>query len=81
MNCFECAIQDRVAQVAVGICHDCGAAVCERHAVPRAHYLTRTAAILREESVEPAARTLRCQSCDAAWAAQHKAAHAEAVGG
>ena len=81
MNCFDCSTQDRIAQVAVGVCHECGAAVCERHAVARVHHLTRTAAILRQETVEPAGRVLRCTTCDAAWAAQHKAAPAGASRG
>jgi hypothetical protein len=71
MNCYDCTTQDHLARPAVGICHDCGAAVCEHHAVVRAHHLTRTMTMLREVPVEPAARTLRCTTCDAAYAAGH----------
>jgi hypothetical protein len=66
MNCYDCATHDHLARPAVGVCHDCGAAVCRTHAVARSHHLTRTATILRQETVEPAARVLRCTTCDAA---------------
>ena len=49
MNCYDCATQDHLARPAVAVCHDCGAAVCDTHAVARAHHLTRIATILREE--------------------------------
>ena len=73
MNCYDCATHDHLAQPAVGVCHDCGAAVCETHTVARAHHLTRIATILREQTVEPAAPVLRCTTCDAAYAALHHA--------
>ena len=72
MNCYDCATRDHLTRSAVGVCHDCGAAVCETHAVARAHHLTRIATILLEERVEPAARVLRCTTCDAAHAALHR---------
>jgi hypothetical protein len=72
MNCYDCIAQDRIARPAVAVCHDCGAAVCDQHAIAREHYLTRTAVILRVEPVEPAARILRCTTCDDAWAALHR---------
>ncbi len=78
MNCFDCSTQDHLARPAVGMCHDCGAAVCEIHAVVRAHHLTRVTTILREENVEPPARVLRCTTCDAAYAALHQPARAHA---
>jgi hypothetical protein len=71
MNCYDCITQHHLARPAVAVCHDCGAAVCDTHAVARAHHLTRIATILREETVEPAARVLRCTTCDAAYAALH----------
>jgi hypothetical protein len=74
MNCYDCVTQDHHSRPAIGVCHDCGAAVCEVHAVTRAHHLTRVAMILREEPVEPPARVLRCTTCDAAYAALHHAA-------
>jgi len=75
VNCYDCATQDRLTRPAVAVCHDCGAAVCDHHTVARAHHLTRPGVILREEPVEPAARTIRCTTCDGAWAAQHQASH------
>jgi hypothetical protein len=72
VNCYDCATRDHLALPAIGVCHDCGAAVCETHAVVRAHHLTRIATILREEPVEPAARLLRCTTCDAAHVALHR---------
>jgi hypothetical protein len=72
MNCYDCATQDHLARTAVGVCHDCGAAVCETHAVARAHHLVRIGTILRAEPVEPAARVLRCTTCDAAHTALHQ---------
>jgi hypothetical protein len=71
MNCYDCANQDHLARHALGVCHDCGAAVCEAHAVTRTHHLTRVTTILREERVDPPARVLRCTTCDAAYAALH----------
>jgi hypothetical protein len=78
MNCYDCATQDHLARPAVGVCHDCGAAVCDHHAVTRSHHLTRTELVNRVVVVEPAARMLRCTTCDAAYAAAHRpAARAE----
>ena len=82
MNCYDCATEDRFARPAVGVCHDCGAAICESHAVARAHHLTRPAAMLREVPVEPPARVLRCTTCDAAYDALHhrqSVAHAATI--
>ena len=74
MNCYDCATLDHLARSAVGVCHDCGAAICETHAVTRVHHLTRPAVMLREVPVDPPARVLRCTTCDAAYAALHHAA-------
>jgi hypothetical protein len=71
MNCYDCATHDHLTRPAIGVCHDCGAAVCETHIVTRAHHLTRIATILREVPVEPSARLLRCTTCDAAHMALH----------
>lgn len=65
MNCFDCAALG--AEVpAVGVCVDCGAAVCARHAQVTARWLTRTEVINRVVTVEPPTRTLRCALCQAA---------------
>ena len=79
MNCYDCTTQDHLARPAVGVCHDCGAAVCHTHTVVRAHHLTRITTILREETIEPPARVLRCTTCDAAHAAHHNAKAARRV--
>jgi hypothetical protein len=71
VNCYDCVTQDHLARPAIGVCHDCGAATCETHAITRAHHLTRITTILREETVEPPARMLRCTTCDNAYAALH----------
>lgn len=78
MNCYDCTTQDHLDRPAVGVCHDCGAAVCEQHAAARTHHLTRSELINRAVIVEPAARMLRCTTCDAAYAAAHGAAAATA---
>ena len=74
MNCYDCATQDHLDRPAVGVCHDCGAAVCDHHAAARQHHLTRTGPINRIVVVEPAGRTLRCTTCDAAYTAAHSPA-------
>jgi hypothetical protein len=65
VNCLDCTIGGR-AVAAVAVCHTCGAAVCLDHAVARPHHLTRTAPINQTVLVEPAARIVRCSTCDAA---------------
>ncbi len=65
MNCFDCAaIGDSTEAVAV--CADCGAAVCAAHAHVTPRWLTRTMVINRVVAVEPPARTIRCNVCQAA---------------
>ena len=54
MNCYDCTTQDHLTRAAVGVCADCGAAVCEHHAVVRQHHLTRTVTMMREVPVGPA---------------------------
>jgi hypothetical protein len=71
MNCYDCATQDHLNRSAVAVCHDCGAAVCDEHAVLRSHYLVRLVPLTREIPVEPAARVVRCTTCDAAYATLH----------
>jgi hypothetical protein len=72
VNCFDCATQDHLTRPGVGVCADCGAVVCEHHLVVRRHYRTRSAVLLRVETIEPPARTLQCTICDAAYAAAHR---------
>lgn len=72
MNCYDCAIEDHIPRRAIGLCHDCGAGICEHHTIVRAHHHTRITTIMREEPVEPPARTLRCTTCDSAYVALHQ---------
>jgi hypothetical protein len=65
MNCFDCAAIGDQAE-AVAICADCGAAVCSAHARVTPRWLTRIMAINRVVAVEPPARTIRCNVCQAA---------------
>jgi hypothetical protein len=51
---------------AVAICGACGAAVCSAHAHVTPRWLTRIMAINRVVAVEPPARTIRCNVCQAA---------------
>jgi hypothetical protein len=64
VNCFDCG-----SAGVVGICTDCGAAVCRDHVVAAEVHLTRIAAINRQVTVEPPARQLRCTTCNAAYLA------------
>ncbi|NES17124.1 DUF2180 family protein [Micromonospora sp. PPF5-17] len=61
MNCLDCG-----APAVVGVCVDCGAAVCRDHVVVAEVHLTRTMPINRQVPVQPAARRLRCTVCNAA---------------
>lgn len=65
MNCFDCAALG-TANPAVGVCVECGAAVCARHAQVTARWRTRTEVINRVVTVEPPTRLLRCTLCQAA---------------
>jgi len=65
MNCFDCASLGHSAD-AVAVCADCGAALCHEHAHVSPHWLTRTAVINRIVVVEPPARMIRCNVCQAA---------------
>lgn len=72
MNCLDCSLDDRTVP-AVGVCSDCGAAVCSDHASIRLHHLTRVVPLNRLVLVEPPARVVRCLVC----AAPHDAARAD----
>jgi len=69
MNCYDCATLDHLTRAAVGVCHECGAAVCADHTTVAHRYLTRTALINRVETVNPPARVIYCTTCAAAHAA------------
>jgi len=76
MNCFDCAALGHSA-AAVAICGDCGAAVCQDHALMSPHWLTRTAVINRIVNVEPPARLIRCRVCQTAHDAAPTATYRE----
>ena len=74
MNCFDCAALGQQVP-AVGVCADCGAGICPDHARLSPHWLTRTAVINRQITVEPPARILRCPVCQAARHAAGEVRH------
>jgi hypothetical protein len=61
VNCLDCA-----STGVVGVCADCGAAVCRDHAIVSRVRLIRTLPINRVVEVEPAARRVRCPICNEA---------------
>lgn len=60
MNCYDCATDGR-AELAVGTCLNCGAAVCRRHVQEGRQDVGYGSLGPR---VEEATRRLRCTSCD-----------------
>ncbi len=81
MICLDCAQTGLPYHDVVGVCHECGAAVCLEHAVISKRVLTRPAAILREDPVDPPARLITCVRCHEALEAAHtgRGAHLAAV--
>ena len=69
--CLDCAETGRPYNDVVGVCHECGAAVCLEHAVITKRVLTRPAAIMREDPVDPPARLITCVRCHEALEAAH----------
>ena len=65
MHCLDCAM-NALDRDAVAVCAHCGAGVCLDHAVVVPHRLTRPAALLRQDPVDPPARRLPCLTCAAA---------------
>ncbi|WP_189147997.1 DUF2180 family protein [Streptomyces lacrimifluminis] len=62
MNCLDCA--DIGAQVAaVGVCSQCGAAVCAVHCEISQQFLTCTKPISRTHVTDPPVRRLLCGPC------------------
>ena len=79
MNCYDCATQDHLARPAIGVCHDCGAAVCDAHAVrpgpspdPHRHHPARGDGRARGPGAA-------LHHLDAAYAALHRRRHHAAV--
>ena len=77
MRCFDCAALGSLSE-AVGVCGDCGAAICTDHAHVAVRWLVRMAAINRPVRVEPPARAIRCGVCQAARDAAQDRAYASA---
>lgn len=69
MNCLECAQADGTT-AAVAVCGRCGAGLCREHLHEGGEALTVMAPIARQVAVEPLARRLRCEKCEAAEKAQ-----------
>lgn len=74
MNCFDCAALGQHVP-AVGICAGCGAGICSDHVRLSPLWLTRTAVINRQITVEPPARVLRCPVCQTAHAGAEEVHH------
>jgi hypothetical protein len=65
MHCLDCH-KARDERVALGICHQCGAAVCATHATMQERPLTCTKPVYRTVAVDPPVRRLLCGACAAA---------------
>lgn len=65
MNCLDCA-EIGAPVAAVGICSQCGAAVCAVHSEISQQFLTCTKPISRPVAIEPPVRRLLCSTCAAA---------------
>ncbi|MDQ0601947.1 LSD1 subclass zinc finger protein [Streptomyces canus] len=66
MHCLDCRTQ-ATTHTAVGICRDCGAAVCEAHARVAVNEARRPSML--STPYQPPARTVRCATCATARAA------------
>lgn len=66
MNCLDCHDDRQLAVPAVAVCAQCGAGCCREHSAPRTRPRFRIGALGREDLVEPAARLILCNICDAA---------------
>ncbi|MFD7298354.1 DUF2180 family protein [Streptomyces sp. NPDC059897] len=60
MHCLDCHAQGTAA-TAIGVCHDCGAAVCEGHARVTDRSVRRGPVVGAPQ--EAVARTVRCPKC------------------
>ncbi|WP_282703103.1 DUF2180 family protein [Streptomyces sp. CC219B] len=62
MHCLDCHSEGRQTP-ALGVCRQCGAAVCERHSKLSEQFLTCTKPVSRTMAVEPPVRRLLCTPC------------------
>ena len=65
MQCMDCLMAGR-QEAAVGICSQCGAAVCLRHAQVGQQSLACTKPVYRTVVTRPPVRRLLCTPCAAA---------------
>ena len=68
MHCMDCLTADQQT-AAIGICAQCGAAVCSRHVQVGQQFLACTRPVYRTAATEPPVRRLLCTTCAAAHAA------------
>lgn len=62
MNCLDC--QDSSTQApAIGVCHQCGAAVCAEHVVVQSKRLSCLRAVARVVVIDRPVRRVLCRAC------------------
>jgi hypothetical protein len=71
MNCYVCALSD-LGRTAVGLCHNCSAALCIEHLVERRRELTFVAPLGREVALPLKERELLCHICKQALEQPHR---------
>jgi len=62
MNCCECSLKDTTS-TAVGVCSQCGAALCREHVSVCVREIVHTNAVGSPTIHDPAGRTLCCATC------------------
>ena len=62
MNCHDC-YKDGAEERAVGMCHQCSAGVCGRHAVEESRAVTAQALVNRVIELPLRTRLLLCGAC------------------
>lgn len=65
MNCYVCS-HENTDRVAVGLCHQCSAAICSEHAIEVSRELTAGILINFTWTLPVKARQLLCNVCKAA---------------
>jgi hypothetical protein len=66
MNCLDCHDDRQLVVPAVAVCVQCGAGCCREHSASRTGPRFRFGALGREDLVQPPARLIMCNICDAA---------------
>ncbi|MEV7035766.1 DUF2180 family protein [Streptomyces sp. NPDC093272] len=62
MNCLDCDSDGRQTP-AIGVCRQCGVAVCGHHSKLSEQFLTCTKPLNRRVAVEQPVRRLMCRAC------------------